>query len=89
MASTQTHQTEKAWGHPSKPANAEDETASLSTEDDLAAAIVPNYAQQLDPRIERRVLRKVDLYLIPFMWIGYGLVYYDKVDHIWALLLRT
>jgi len=82
MASTQTQQTEKAWGHPSQPSNAEDETTSLSTEDDLAAAIVPDHAQQLDPQIQRQVLRKIDLYLIPFMWIGYGFVYYDKVGHI-------
>jgi len=89
MASTQTQQTEKAWGHPSQAANLEDETTSLSTEDDLAAAIAPDHAQQLDPQIERQVLRKIDLYLIPFMWVGYGFVYYDKVGPIWLFLLET
>ena len=46
---------------------------------DIAAAIVSEHAQLVDPLLEKRVLRKIDLYLIPFMWIGYGLVYYDKV----------
>lgn len=50
-----------------------------SFEKDIAATIVPEQAQDIDPEIERRVLRKVDLWLIPWMWIGYGFVYYDKV----------
>ena len=49
-----------------------------SSEKDLATAIVPDYAQDLSEVISRRVLRKIDLYLIPWMWIGYGFVYYDK-----------
>ena len=50
-----------------------------SLEKDLAATIAPQQAQVFDPDIERRVLRKIDLWLIPWMWIGYGFVYYDKV----------
>lgn len=50
-----------------------------SFDKDLAAAIVPDHAQDIDSRVERRVLRKIDLVLIPWMWIGYGFVYYDKV----------
>ena len=46
---------------------------------DLAAAIVPEHAQDFDVDAERRVIRKIDLFLIPWMWIGYGFVYYDKV----------
>lgn len=88
MASTQAQNNEKAWGQPLQSANAEDETTSLSTQDDLAAAIVPEHAQPLDPHSERRVLRKIDLYLIPFMWIGYGFVYYDKVGHVWGFAPR-
>ncbi|TRX95693.1 hypothetical protein FHL15_003247 [Xylaria flabelliformis] len=30
------------------------------------------------PEVERRVLRKIDTFLMPAMVIGYGLVYYDK-----------
>ncbi|KAL8968751.1 MAG: hypothetical protein Q9197_004715, partial [Variospora fuerteventurae] len=47
-------------------------------EKDAAAAIVPDHALDLDRASERRVLRKIDLFLIPVMWMGYGLVYYDK-----------
>ncbi len=50
-----------------------------SFEKDLAATIVPEEAQAFDIEIEQRVLRKIDLWLIPWMWIGYGFVYYDKV----------
>ena len=39
---------------------------------------MPEYAQPWDKSVERRVVRKIDLFLIPFMWVGYGLVYYDK-----------
>lgn len=49
---------------------------------DVAASIVPEYAQSWDPVVERRVVRKIDMILMPFMWIGYGLVYYDKVCHL-------
>lgn len=48
-------------------------------EKDAAAAIVPDHALDLDRAAERRVLRKIDRFLIPVMWMGYGLVYYDKV----------
>ncbi|KAI1197887.1 putative MFS transporter [Nemania serpens] len=35
-------------------------------------------ARPIDPAVERRVLRKIDMFLMPAMVIGYGLVYYDK-----------
>ncbi|KAJ5893244.1 MFS general substrate transporter [Penicillium taxi] len=38
-------------------------------------------ARPTDPVIERKVLRKIDLFLMPAMMIGYGMVYYDKQDH--------
>lgn len=56
-----------------------DDSSVESFEMDLAAAIVPDHAQGFDPATERRVLRKIDLHLIPWMWLGYGFVYYDKV----------
>jgi len=58
-----------------------DDSSVDSLDKDLAAAIVPEHAQDIDTATERRVLRKIDLYLIPWMWIGYGFVYYDKVGH--------
>ena len=53
----------------------------LNAEDskDVAVSLVPEYAQPWDPATEKRVLKKLDFLLMPFMWIGYGLVYYDKV----------
>ncbi|KAJ4391516.1 hypothetical protein N0V93_005134 [Gnomoniopsis smithogilvyi] len=35
-------------------------------------------ARPVDPDVAARVLRKVDLFLMPAMVIGYGLVYWDK-----------
>lgn len=45
---------------------------------DVAADIVGTEAQQYDAAIARRIVRKIDLCVIPFLWFGYGLVYYDK-----------
>ena len=56
-----------------------DSSSVESFDKDLAAAIVSDHARELDRSTEHRVLRKIDLYLIPWMWIGYGFVYYDKV----------
>ena len=63
-------------------ANPDFDSSVESFEKDLAAAIVPDYAQDIDAAAERRVLRRIDLFLIPWMWIGYGFVYYDKVAKI-------
>lgn len=46
---------------------------------DVAAALVSEYAGTWDREVERRVVRKIDLVVVPFLWVGYGLVYYDKV----------
>ncbi|KAI1120140.1 putative MFS transporter [Nemania abortiva] len=35
-------------------------------------------ACSVDPEVAKRVLRKIDTFLMPAMVIGYGLVYYDK-----------
>lgn len=39
---------------------------------------MPDHAQTWDKNVERRLVRKTDFILIPLMWIGYSLVYYDK-----------
>ncbi|KAI4268911.1 MAG: hypothetical protein LQ337_007575 [Flavoplaca oasis] len=54
------------------------EQFSSSFEKDAAAAIVPDHAVVFDRSLARRVQRKIDWFLIPVMWFGYGLVYYDK-----------
>lgn len=56
-----------------------EESSVESFEKDLAAGIVSDRAQVFDAATEHRVVRKIDLYLIPWMWLGYGFVYYDKV----------
>ncbi|KAI9718361.1 MAG: hypothetical protein M1812_004082 [Candelaria pacifica] len=68
---------EKSHGGPYL-ASLQDASSLESSEVDIAAGIVPEHAQAVDPATERRVLRKIDLYLIPLMWMGYGFVYYDK-----------
>ncbi|KAK1476280.1 allantoate permease [Colletotrichum tamarilloi] len=40
--------------------------------------IIGEEALAIDLVIEKRVLQKIDLFLMPAMVIGYGLVYYDK-----------
>ncbi|KAJ5932127.1 hypothetical protein N7516_006616 [Penicillium verrucosum] len=54
------------------------ESPHASSDKDAALAVVSEFAQEIDPIVEKRVLRKIDLYLMPAMLIGYGMVYYDK-----------
>ena len=57
-----------------------DNVTSQSTDDkDIAIRVVGEHSRAIDPAAEARVVRKIDLFLIPAMTIGYGLVYYDKV----------
>ncbi|KAI7779337.1 hypothetical protein LA080_000913 [Diaporthe eres] len=51
------------------------EVASIATP---KMDLVGEEARSVDPSVEKRVLRKIDLFLLPAMVIGYGLVYYDK-----------
>ncbi|OAA58492.1 Major facilitator superfamily domain, general substrate transporter [Niveomyces insectorum RCEF 264] len=55
--------------------DAEDASEEGLTE---AEKILGNEARVVDPAVERRVLWKIDAFLMPAMMIGYGLVYYDK-----------
>jgi hypothetical protein len=41
-----------------------------STDKDIAINLVGEYAQEIDPEIEARVLRKIDWFLIPAMIVG-------------------
>ncbi|KAF1914510.1 allantoate transport protein [Ampelomyces quisqualis] len=52
--------------------------SSPSLEQDVALGLVGEHAQDIDPAVEARVLKKIDWFLIPAMIVGYGLVYYDK-----------
>ncbi|KAG8427371.1 hypothetical protein J3459_006766 [Metarhizium acridum] len=53
-------------------------TAMTSSGKDDAIAMVGEEKHAIDPAVEARVVRKIDMFLIPAMVIGYGLVYYDK-----------
>ncbi|KAJ5825180.1 hypothetical protein N7474_002318 [Penicillium riverlandense] len=48
------------------------------SEKDAALAVVGDVAQAIDPVMEKKILRKLDMYFMPAMLIGYGMVYYDK-----------
>lgn len=48
-------------------------TDATSTKDE-ALALVGEHGHDIDPAIERRVVRKLDLFLLPAMVLGYGLV---------------
>lgn len=65
VAGTQSHGFTKGEGHPT--------TQTTSPEQLLGSE-----ARHYDAALERRVLRKIDMFLMPAMVIGYGLVYYDK-----------
>lgn len=75
MADAPPHADEKAPVAAAAAAAATTATA----QDDVALAVVGELAQDIDPVVEARVLRKIDLFLIPAMIVGYGMVYYDKV----------
>lgn len=46
------------------------EPPHVLSEKDAALAVVSEFAQEIDPVVEKRVLRKIDLYLMPAMLIG-------------------
>jgi hypothetical protein len=48
----------------------ESNLSSNSLDKDVALAIAGEHAQPIDPVVEARVLRKIDLFLIPAMTIG-------------------
>ena len=50
-----------------------------SSDQDLAKELVGDIGIEIDPALERRVVRKIDRFLIPVMIVCYGLVVYDKV----------
>ncbi|KAJ4328321.1 hypothetical protein N0V84_001192 [Fusarium piperis] len=54
-----------------------DSEATVGNKDE-AIAIVGEEQHAIDPVVAARAVRKIDLFLIPAMIVGYGLVYYDK-----------
>jgi MFS family permease len=74
------NQFSEAQSHEKAPTrtSAETSTTDATGTKDEALALAGETARAIDPAMERRVLRKIDLFLMPAMVIGYGLVYYDK-----------
>ncbi|CAI4220082.1 unnamed protein product [Parascedosporium putredinis] len=52
--------------------------AAFGRDKDEAIAMVGDRPNEIDPVVAARAVRKTDLFLIPAMIVGYGLVYYDK-----------
>lgn len=44
--------------------------SSLSLDKDVAIGLVGEHAREIDPEVEKRVLRKIDWFLIPAMIVG-------------------
>ncbi|CAI6094581.1 unnamed protein product [Clonostachys chloroleuca] len=53
-------------------------TSTVVDGQDEAIAMVGEQTRAVDPVVAARAVRKIDLFLIPSMILGYGLVYYDK-----------
>lgn len=68
----------KSEAAPDRPSSAPPNTAAADEDQDDALAMVGPAPHAIDPVVTARVVRKIDLFLIPFMVVGYGLVYYDK-----------
>lgn len=48
----------------------EQDSGAQSTDKDVAFTLVGEHAQAIDPVLEARVVRKIDLFLIPAMIVG-------------------
>jgi hypothetical protein len=44
--------------------------SDVSLDKDVAHGLVGEHAREIDPEVEARVLRKIDLFLIPAMIVG-------------------
>jgi hypothetical protein len=60
-------------GSPSSAAQDHDgefNASSISLEKDIALGLAGEHARDIDPEVEKRVLRKIDVFLIPAMIVG-------------------
>lgn len=68
---------------PQAPTSAQavvDGRATTAKDVDVALTMVGEEQHPIDPAVAARAVRKMDLVLMPAMMLGYGLVYYDKVN---------
>lgn len=73
MAATQRHEKTTA-STPSPHHDTESGAAPTSTDKDIAIGLVGEHAQDIDPETEAKVLRKIDLFLIPAMIVGMSII---------------
>ncbi|KAH6721039.1 major facilitator superfamily domain-containing protein [Leptodontidium sp. MPI-SDFR-AT-0119] len=79
MASQPTFNDEKSTSTPPIASADLENAAPTDIQDkDVAIAMVGEQRHDIDPAVEARVVRKIDWFLVPAMFCGYGLVYYDK-----------
>ncbi|RQM08415.1 hypothetical protein DH86_00000433, partial [Scytalidium sp. 3C] len=60
------------------PSDERNPLGTVNRDEDIAIAIVGDRSHEFDAAVEARIVRKIDLFFIPAMVVGYGLVYYDK-----------
>lgn len=51
-----------------------------SSDKDAARAVVSDVPREIDPAVEKRVLRKIDLFFMPAMVIGMLSAYHEFID---------
>jgi hypothetical protein len=52
----------------------DEESTTASLEKDLATTLVGQHATPIDPDLERRVVRRIDWFLMPAMIVGASLI---------------
>jgi hypothetical protein len=52
----------------------DEESTTASLEKDLATTLVGQHATPIDPELERRVVRRIDWFLMPAMIVGASLI---------------
>jgi hypothetical protein len=70
MAHTQDGAAEHTGAPPAARQDTESGATWVSQEKDVAIGLVGEQAQEIDPEVEARVLRKIDWFLIPAMIVG-------------------
>ena len=77
-----THHTESGFPEERKASEQLEKTATAGTaNDDVAFRVFTNVhalADDIDQRAEKRLVRKIDFYVIPFICITYLITYIDK-----------
>jgi hypothetical protein len=78
----ETHHTESSFPEERRESQQLEKTVTAATaNDDVAFRVFTNIhalADEIDPHAEKRLVRKIDFYVIPFICITYLITYIDK-----------